>query len=89
MLRGLASSTRSDTGGFGQLFGHVGLFPAEAAFVAAEVTTGAGTFRADALAAKVPKRAWQKISAGRGAKGQRFYDWAVIDLADSGRIQVQ
>nr|WP_307060124.1 IS701 family transposase [Streptomyces achromogenes] len=48
----------------------------------AEVPTGAGTFRADALARKVPKRAWQKLSAGRGAKGQRFYDWAVIDLAD-------
>ncbi len=49
----------------------------------AEVTTGAGKFRADALAAKVPKRAWQKLSAGGGAKGHRFYDWAVIDLADS------
>lgn len=48
----------------------------------AEVPTGAGTFRADALVKKVPKRAWQKLSAGRGAKGQRFYDWAVIDLAD-------
>lgn len=47
-----------------------------------EVTTGAGTFRANALAWKVPKRAWQKRSAGPGAKGQRFYDWAVIDLAD-------
>lgn len=47
----------------------------------AEVATGAGTFRADALAGKVPKRAWQQLSAGRGAKGQRFYDWAVIDLA--------
>ncbi|MBT2363941.1 IS701 family transposase [Streptomyces sp. ISL-10] len=48
----------------------------------AEVATGAGTFRADALVKKVPKRAWQKLSAGRGAKGQRFYDWAVIDLAE-------
>lgn len=47
----------------------------------AEVATTAGAFRADALARKVPKRAWQKLSAGRGAKGQRFYDWAVIDLA--------
>jgi SRSO17 transposase len=47
-----------------------------------EVTTGAGKFRADALAKKVPKRAWQKLSAGAGAKGHRFYDWAVIDLAD-------
>lgn len=48
----------------------------------AEATTGAGTFRADALAAKVPRRAWQKLPAGAGAKGQRFYDWAVIELAD-------
>ncbi|MGW7754562.1 IS701 family transposase [Streptomyces violaceusniger] len=47
-----------------------------------EVTTGAGKFRADALAKRVPKRAWQKLSAGTGAKGHRFYDWAVIDLAD-------
>lgn len=49
---------------------------------AAEVPTGAGKFRSDALTAKVPKQAWQKLSAGRGAKGQRFYDWAVIDLAE-------
>ncbi|WP_326779249.1 IS701 family transposase [Streptomyces sp. NBC_01445] len=49
----------------------------------AQMTTGAGTFRADALVKKVPKRAWQKLSAGRGAKGQRFYDWAVIDLAEA------
>ncbi|MFD6918443.1 IS701 family transposase [Streptomyces virginiae] len=48
----------------------------------AEMTTSAGTFRADALVRKVPKSAWQKLSAGRGAKGQRFYDWAVIDLAE-------
>ncbi len=48
----------------------------------AEVATGAGTFRADSLVKKVPKRAWQKLSAGRGAKGQRFYDWAVIDLTE-------
>jgi hypothetical protein len=31
---------------------------------------------------KVPRRAWQKLSAGAGAKGHRFYDWAVIDLAE-------
>ncbi|MFB7136868.1 IS701 family transposase [Streptomyces sp. NPDC056237] len=47
-----------------------------------EVTTGAGKFRADMLAKKVPKQAGQKLSAGAGAKGHRFYDWAVIDLAD-------
>jgi hypothetical protein len=42
----------------------------------AEVIIGAGRFRADVLARKLPKRAWQKLSAGRGAKGHRFYDWA-------------
>ncbi|MFG2320293.1 IS701 family transposase [Streptomyces tendae] len=50
----------------------------------AGVITGAGKFRADAPAAKVPKRAWQQLSAEAGAKGHRFYDWAVIDLANSG-----
>jgi hypothetical protein len=45
-----------------------------------EVTTHAGKVRADALSKKLPKRAWQKLSAGAGAKGQRFYDWAHIDL---------
>jgi SRSO17 transposase len=38
----------------------------------AEVPTGAGKFRADALARKVPERARQKLSAGDGAKVQRF-----------------
>ncbi|MET9397987.1 IS701 family transposase [Kitasatospora sp. NPDC002965] len=46
-----------------------------------EVPTPAGKFRADILVKKLPKRAWQKLSAGAGTKGHRFYDWAVIDLA--------
>ncbi|MBQ0997498.1 IS701 family transposase [Streptomyces sp. RK62] len=50
----------------------------------AEVPTKGGKFRADRLVKRLPKRAWQKVSAGRGAKGHRFYDWAVIDLADPG-----
>lgn len=47
-----------------------------------EVTTHAGKFRADVLVKKLPKRAWQRLSAGNGAKGQRFYDWAHIALLD-------
>ncbi|MFE7113585.1 IS701 family transposase [Streptomyces sp. NPDC057575] len=47
-----------------------------------EVITHGGKFRADTLAKKLPKRAWQELSAGAGAKGQRFYNWAVIALAD-------
>ncbi len=35
------------------------------------------------LAARLPKRAWQRLSAGKGAKGERFYDWALIDTADA------
>ncbi|MFB8267417.1 IS701 family transposase [Streptomyces sp. NPDC055955] len=47
-----------------------------------QITTPAGKFRADALVKKTPKRAWQKLSAGAGAKGPRFYDWALADIAD-------
>jgi SRSO17 transposase len=48
--------------------------------------TAAGTVRADALARKLPPRAWQRLSAGTGAKGHRWYDWAwvAIDPARSG-----
>ncbi|MCC9312543.1 IS701 family transposase, partial [Kitasatospora sp. RB6PN24] len=44
------------------------------------VTTKAGRFPAKALVARIPKRAWQRLSAGAGAKGERFYDWAQVDI---------
>ncbi|WP_443057585.1 IS701 family transposase [Streptomyces sp. IBSBF 2806] len=47
-----------------------------------QITTHAGMFRADAMIKELPRRAWQKLSAGAGAKGHRFYDWALADLAD-------
>lgn len=31
------------------------------------------------LAVLAPGTAWQRLSAGPGAKGQRFYDWALIE----------
>jgi SRSO17 transposase len=40
------------------------------------VPTEAGLLRADEIAAALPKRAWQRLSAGLGAKGQRYYNWA-------------
>ena len=46
--------------------------------------TGAGALRADALASRLPPRAWQRLSAGLGAKGHRWYDWAWIAI-DPGR----
>jgi len=33
-------------------------------------------FRADALIAALPAHAWRRRSAGKGAKGDRLYDWA-------------
>jgi SRSO17 transposase len=44
------------------------------------VTLGIGTRRADQTAAALPKRAWQTLSAGTGAKGRRLYSWALVDI---------
>ena len=46
------------------------------------VATPAGTRPAAELARWVPARAWQRLSAGPGAKGPRWYDWALIDVTD-------
>ncbi|MFE6162129.1 IS701 family transposase [Streptomyces sp. NPDC056486] len=45
-----------------------------------QIPTRAGKVRADALAKTLPKRAWQRLSAGAGAKGNRHYDWALADI---------
>lgn len=42
-------------------------------------STPTGRVRADALAALAPKRGWQRLSAGAGSKGDRLYDWLLID----------
>ena len=44
------------------------------------VPTPTGPQRADHLAKRIPRRAWQKLSAGHGAKGHRFYDWAHVAI---------
>jgi SRSO17 transposase len=36
--------------------------------------------RADRLTAALPTRAWQRLSAGAGSKGERTYDWAWIAI---------
>jgi SRSO17 transposase len=41
--------------------------------------------RADERADALPKRAWQKLSAGSGAKGRRYYLWARIRLHLAGK----
>ena len=45
------------------------------------VPTATGPVRADTATAALPKRAWQRLSAGAGAKGERLYDWALLNLA--------
>lgn len=45
-------------------------------------TTGIGDRRAIDLAVRLPARAWQRLSAGAGAKGPRLYDWALVEASD-------
>lgn len=49
----------------------------------ARITTATGVYRADTLARMLPKRAWQRWSAGPGAKGYRYYDWAWVDIPNT------
>jgi SRSO17 transposase len=46
------------------------------------VTTGTRTRPAIELARALPARAWQRLSAGPGAKGPRWYDWAFTEVTD-------
>src|SRR3954452_21175151 len=39
-----------------------------------------GQHAASRLAASLPVRDWQRLSAGAGSKGERFYDWARVRL---------
>ena len=44
------------------------------------VPTGLGPVRADAVTAQIPQAAWVLMSCGHGAKGRRWYSWAVVEL---------
>lgn len=56
----------------------------------ATFTTPTGPARADDLAALARKRGWQRLSAGEGSKGQRLYDWLLVDPgADSHLLLVR
>jgi SRSO17 transposase len=46
------------------------------------VRAAGDAYCADALLRRVPARAWQCVSAGQGAKGHRYYDWAFLRLDD-------
>lgn len=44
------------------------------------INQGRTSVRADVLADRLPASAWQRHSAGAGAKGPRYYDWAWIHI---------
>ena len=46
------------------------------------VDTKAGKKKAIDLAVTLPATAWNRISAGKGAKGERLYDWALVATGD-------
>jgi SRSO17 transposase len=54
------------------------------------VPAGAGQMiRADRLAAKVPRRGWQRLSCGPGSKGERLSDWAVAPAGQGRHLLVR
>src|SRR3954466_6744505 len=46
----------------------------------AELDGGGGRREAAVLARALPPRAWRRLSAGAGTKGERLYDWARVPL---------
>ena len=44
------------------------------------VSTPAGRFTVTSLLARLPRKAWQRLRAGHGTKGDRHYDWAMIEI---------
>ncbi|MER6625990.1 IS701 family transposase [Streptomyces sp. NPDC000931] len=44
------------------------------------INQGRTLVRADTAAGRLPATAWQRHSAGNGAKGPRYYDWAWIHI---------
>lgn len=46
----------------------------------ARINHGRTTVRTDTAAGHLPATAWQRQSAGSGAKGPRYYDWAWIHI---------
>ncbi|MFV0131839.1 IS701 family transposase [Streptomyces sp. HMX87] len=47
------------------------------------INHGRTTVRADTVAGRLPATAWQRHSAGAGAKGPRYYDWAWVHIGTS------
>lgn len=48
------------------------------------INQGRTAIHADAVADRLPASAWHRQSAGAGAKGPRYYDWAWIETGTDG-----
>ncbi|MFD5299399.1 IS701 family transposase [Streptomyces mutabilis] len=48
------------------------------------INQGRTATRADVVADRLPASAWHRQSAGAGAKGPRYYDWAWIEIGADG-----
>ena len=46
------------------------------------IPTNCGPVRADSVARGLPPRSWQRLSAGKGSKGDRMYSWAYLELPE-------
>lgn len=44
------------------------------------VWVGYQHYRAKAIASSLNPQQWQRLSCGQGSKGERFYDWARIEV---------
>ncbi|MFJ8532332.1 IS701 family transposase [Streptomyces sp. NPDC093591] len=53
---------------------------AVACSIRVRINSGRTPIRADTVAGRLPEAAWHRQSAGAGAKGPRYYDWAWIDI---------
>ncbi|MET9869565.1 IS701 family transposase [Streptomyces sp. NPDC006386] len=58
----------------------IGYVMAVACSTRVRINQGRTPVRADVLADRLPASAWQRQSAGAGAKGPRYYDWAWIHI---------
>lgn len=54
----------------------IGYFLAVACSTRVRINQGRTAARSDAVACRLPVSAWHRQSAGTGAKGPRYYDWA-------------
>ncbi|MDI9889359.1 hypothetical protein QMZ92_34865 [Streptomyces sp. HNM0645] len=49
------------------------------------INSGRTAVRADTVAGRLPAAAWQRHSAGNGAKGPRYHDWAWVHIGSGNR----